>query len=88
MYKAMTDRTFQEAYDRAQSSYNNNDWQALSPHQVTEAIYRELRAIDAERNQNPRRALVEPMVKEFPDDKSPTGSLLRTGDAVRVRLHD
>ena len=55
---------------RAQSSYNNSDWQALRPHQVTEAIYRELRAIDAERNQNPRRALVEPMVKECPGDQS------------------
>jgi hypothetical protein len=69
MCKAMSDRTFREAYARAQSSYNNNDWQALSPHQVTEAIYRELRAIDAERNQNPRSALVEPLVKEFPGDK-------------------
>jgi hypothetical protein len=41
MYKAVSDRTFQEAYARAQSSYNNNDWQALSPHQITEAIYRD-----------------------------------------------
>ena len=64
----MSDQTFREAYARAQSSYNNNDWQALSPHQVTEAIYRELRAIDAERNQNPRRALAEPLVNKFTGD--------------------
>jgi hypothetical protein len=54
----MSDRTFREAYARARSSYNNNDWQALSPHQVTEAIYRELRAIDAEKNQNLHRSPV------------------------------
>jgi hypothetical protein len=61
MYKAMSDRTFQEAYARARGSYNNIDWQTLSPHQLTEAIYRELRAIDAERNQ---KSSLEPHLME------------------------
>jgi hypothetical protein len=65
----MSDRTFREAYTRAQSSYDKHEWQALSPHQVTAAIYRALRAIDAERNQNPRRALVEPLVTKPPGEK-------------------
>ncbi len=39
---------FQAAYDRARARYTATQWLALDPRQITEAIYREMRQIDAE----------------------------------------
>jgi hypothetical protein len=47
----MSDGSFQEAYARVRSRYSDQAWIALSPRQITDAIYREIRQIDAERNQ-------------------------------------
>ena len=44
----MSDQTFQEAYARVESIYGYVP--RVSPHQITAAIYREMRAIDAERH--------------------------------------
>jgi hypothetical protein len=38
---------FNEAYTRAQSRFTAQQWLALPPHQVTEAIYQAMREIDA-----------------------------------------
>jgi len=40
---------FQEAYRRARSRYSREQWLALQPAQMTQAIYREMRSMDAER---------------------------------------
>jgi hypothetical protein len=47
----MSDQIFQEAYAHVRSRYSDNEWRALTGHQITEEIYREIRIIDAERNQ-------------------------------------
>lgn len=39
---------FQTAYQRARARYTPDQWLALDPRQITEAIYREMRQIDAE----------------------------------------
>jgi hypothetical protein len=46
----MSDGSFQEAYARVRSRYDDQAWIALTPRQVTEAIYQELRLLDATRN--------------------------------------
>ena len=38
---------FNEAYRRARSQYTPDQWLALAPQQVTEAIYRAMRELDA-----------------------------------------
>jgi hypothetical protein len=48
----MSDGSFQEAYARVRRRYSDQAWLALTPRQITEAIYREIRLMDAERNQN------------------------------------
>jgi hypothetical protein len=45
----MPDRLFQEAYARARGRFSDEGWFALNPRQITDAIYREIHAIDAER---------------------------------------
>ncbi len=45
----MSDALFQEAYARARSRFTEDAWLALNPRQITDAIYREIREIDAER---------------------------------------
>jgi hypothetical protein len=47
----MSDRSFQDAYARVRSRHTEQSWIALTPRQITEAIYQELRLIDAERTQ-------------------------------------
>ncbi|MGE0420037.1 MAG: hypothetical protein AB7O80_24800 [Acetobacteraceae bacterium] len=47
----MSDQIFQEAYARVRARYDEDTWLALNPRQVTDAIYREIRQIDAERLQ-------------------------------------
>jgi hypothetical protein len=48
----MSDRTFQEAYDRVRRRYSDREWLTLGNHRITEEIYREMREIDAERRRN------------------------------------
>jgi hypothetical protein len=38
---------FNEAYNRAQRRFTAEQWLALAPHQVTEAIYQAMREMDA-----------------------------------------
>ncbi|MDR3537158.1 MAG: hypothetical protein P4L71_11720 [Acetobacteraceae bacterium] len=45
----MSDALFQEAYARARNRFSDDAWLVLNPRQITEAIYREIREIDAER---------------------------------------
>jgi len=47
----MSDGSFQQAYARVRSRFSDQAWIALTPRQITDAIYREIRQIDAERNQ-------------------------------------
>jgi hypothetical protein len=46
---AKGDEIVQEAYARVRSRYSDSGWLALPPRAVTDAIYREMREIDAER---------------------------------------
>lgn len=43
----MTDPVFQQAYETVRASYTGDAWAALTPRQITEAIYREIRRLDA-----------------------------------------
>ena len=52
----MSDRIFQEAYARVRARYSENGWLALSPREITNAIYEEIRHIDAELVQAHRAA--------------------------------
>jgi len=45
----MSDHIFQDAYARVRGRHNDQDWFALSPRQITDSIYSEIRAIDHER---------------------------------------
>jgi hypothetical protein len=49
----MNDGIFQIAFKRVRSRYSEEAWLALLPRQITEAIYQEIRAIDAERHAQP-----------------------------------
>ena len=46
---AMTDPVFQQAYEAVRLSFSDDAWSALSPRQITEVIYQEIRRIDAAR---------------------------------------
>jgi len=43
---AMRDPVFQRAYDAVRRAYTDTEWGALTPRQITEAIYDEIRRID------------------------------------------
>ncbi len=45
----MSDQIFLDAYARVRKSYSEEAWLALDPRQITAAIYREIRRLDAER---------------------------------------
>ncbi|HVZ06382.1 hypothetical protein [Rhodopila sp.] len=47
----MSDRVVEEAYNRVRSRYSDESWFALPPRAVTDAIYQEIRRIDAEHMQ-------------------------------------
>lgn len=47
----MSDKIFEEAFARVRARYSEEQWLALSPRQITDAIYREIRQIDAARMQ-------------------------------------
>ena len=48
----MSDRTFQDAYSRVRGRHDDQSWFAFSPREITDSIYREIRAIDRERMMN------------------------------------
>jgi hypothetical protein len=45
----MNDQIFQDAYSRVRGRHDDQAWFALSPRQITDSIYREIRSIDRER---------------------------------------
>ncbi len=45
----MNDRTFQDAYSRVRSRHTDQSWFSLSQREITDSIYREMRAVDRER---------------------------------------
>jgi hypothetical protein len=45
----MSDHTFQDAYARVRGRHDDQTWFALSPREITDSIYREIRALDRER---------------------------------------
>jgi hypothetical protein len=45
----MNDDIFETAYARVRGCHTDEAWFALSPHQITAAIYLEMRIIDGER---------------------------------------
>ena len=45
----MNDDIFQEAYARVRGRHDDQAWFSLSPRQITDAIYHEIRLIDRER---------------------------------------
>jgi hypothetical protein len=45
----MSDRIFQDAYARVRGRHDDQSWFALSPREITDSIYREIRNIDIER---------------------------------------
>jgi hypothetical protein len=45
----MSDHIFQSAYARVRGRHDDQSWFALSPREITDSIYREIRIIDRER---------------------------------------
>jgi hypothetical protein len=45
----MSDQVFQDAYARVRGRHTDQAWFSLSPREITDAIYREIRLLDAER---------------------------------------
>jgi hypothetical protein len=45
----MNDHIFQDAYARVRGRHDDLAWFAMSPRQITDSIYREIRNIDRER---------------------------------------
>jgi hypothetical protein len=46
---SMTDFVFQEAYGRVRGRHSDQEWFTMTPRQITEAIYEEIRLVDQER---------------------------------------
>ena len=45
----MSDHTFQDAYVRVRARHDDQSWFSLSPRQITDALYQEIRVLDRER---------------------------------------
>jgi hypothetical protein len=45
----VSDQVFQNAYARVRGRHTDESWCALSPREITDSIYREIRVIDSER---------------------------------------
>jgi hypothetical protein len=45
----MSDQTFQSAYARVRGRHDDQSWFALSPREITDSLYREIRLLDRER---------------------------------------
>jgi hypothetical protein len=50
----MAAHTFQDAYARVRNRHDDREWFALSPREITDSIYREIRNIDRERQMRPQ----------------------------------
>ena len=46
---AMSDQVFQDAYSRVRGRFSDREWFGMTPREITDAIYREIRIIDQER---------------------------------------
>ncbi len=57
----MSDQIVQEAYNRVRGRYTDDAWFSLPPRSVTDAIYREMRTIDAERAGAGPASITEPV---------------------------
>jgi hypothetical protein len=44
----MSEHTFQDAYSRVRGRHDDQAWFALSPREITDSIYREIRVLDRE----------------------------------------
>ena len=44
----MTDPVFQQAYETVRQARSDEEWDAMTPRQITNAIYQEIRRIDAD----------------------------------------
>jgi hypothetical protein len=60
----MNDPVFHEAYPRVRRRHGDLEWQTMRHPQVAEKIYREVRALDAERNPTPRPKAPKPEQNE------------------------
>ena len=47
----MSDQVFEDAYTRVRGCYSDEAWFGLSPREVTNLIYREMRRIDLARSE-------------------------------------
>jgi hypothetical protein len=56
----VSDHIFQDAYDRVRCRHNDWAWLALSPREIADAIYREMRIIDHERLARTNTETAEP----------------------------
>lgn len=45
----MSDQIFLDAYARVRGRHDDQVWYSLSPREITDSIYREIRLIDVER---------------------------------------
>ncbi|HEY4042742.1 MAG TPA: hypothetical protein VGM32_12975 [Rhodopila sp.] len=54
----MSDQIFQDAYARVRGRHADQAWFALSPREITDAIYREIRIIDNERLTRAEREII------------------------------
>lgn len=45
----MSDPVFQAAFNRVRSRHSDRAWFALSPREITDSIYQEIRSLDRER---------------------------------------
>ena len=45
----MSDQVFQDAYSRVRGRFSDQEWFGMTPRQITDEIYREIRVIDQER---------------------------------------
>lgn len=57
----MSDHIFQDAYARVRGRHDDQAWFALSPREITDSIYREIRTIDRERLIGERSEITVPM---------------------------
>ena len=76
----MSDQTFQEAYARVESIYGYV--LRVSPHQITAAIYREMRAIDAERHRREVSASEDSEMRQA----AKRGEQFQRGGATRAEI--
>jgi hypothetical protein len=79
--RAMRDQTFQEAYARVESIYGYV-LMRVSPHQITAAIYREMRAIDAERHRREVSASEDSEMRQA----AKRGEQFQRGGATRAEI--